>query len=378
MNVFHLIKSLGRGGAETLLSETLRVSDGSVRYSYGFFLKNNRAVERDLQEQGASVVCFDADSSAGVLMRFSRVAEFLRQSKPDIIHCHLALAGIVGRIAGKLTGIPVIYTEHTKFEHCHFCTRIASRLTWRWQKRVIAVSNEVKTSIETHLGNRVPIQVVENGIDVLKFRRNGTDGAKIRQHFDISPDAPVIGTVAVFREVKRLNLWLQVAQKVRKLREDAVFMIVGFGPLEDSLKNEAAALGLSHNLFFPGYQTDVRQYLECFDIYLMTSLYEGLPIALLEAMAMECAPVCTSAGGIGEIIEHGYNGLCVSPQSPDRLVDHIAFLLKSGSEQSRIAINARQTVVEKYNITRMVEKLEGIYEDCLRPRPENRRTVKAS
>ena len=120
LRVFHLIKSLGRGGAEVLLAEGLRVADRErFTYGYGYFTPWKDAVVPSLEAQGAGVVRFDARSNPAILLQAGRVAAFLRRWRADLLHCHLPVAAVAGRVAGKLTGVPVVTTEHNEVEHFH-------------------------------------------------------------------------------------------------------------------------------------------------------------------------------------------------------------------------------------------------------------------
>ena len=366
IHVFHLIKSLGRGGAETLLRETLSVSDRTrFHFSYGYLMRGNDALAKDLRDRGANVSCFGATSNLLVPACIPAVTWHLRRAKPDIVHCHLPLAGIVGRIAGRAAGIPVIYTEHNKIDCYHPLTRVGHRITWRWQERVIAVSDEVAGSVRAYMGEQVPVSVINNGINVDKFRRDTEAGAAIRRRLGLRPTTIVIGTVAVFRKIKRLDKWLEIAATLSRQRDDLAFVIVGFGELEASLKERAVALSVADKVHFVGGHADVKPYLSAFDLYMMTSLHEGLPIALLEAMAMECAPVCTAAGGIRDVIEHGVNGFTVDPSMPEALVNHITALLDCSAERSRVAQAARRSVESKFSVKRMSDDLSSSYQRCL-------------
>src|SRR5690606_8620070 len=130
-----------------------------------------------------------------------------------------------------------------------------------------------------------------------------------KQELGIPEDAMVIGNVAVFRFQKRLVEWLRIFKEIEAKNQNVYGIIVGAGPLEEEIKAELFNLKLENKVFFPGLKTDVKPYLSSMDIFMMSSSFEGLPIALLEAMSMECAIVSTDAGGIKEVIRNGEDGL---------------------------------------------------------------------
>jgi glycosyltransferase involved in cell wall biosynthesis len=366
MRVFHLIKSLGRGGAEMLLPETLRHADRErFAYDYGFFLPSKRALVPALEIQGASVVCFGAANNASILLAASRVARHVRRLNADLIHCHLPIAGVVGRIAGKLARIPVVYTEHNLQERYNPITRRLNLATWRWQERVVAVSGDVAESIRNHASARIPVEVVRNGVDVDRFDRDRSDAA-VRSALNIPPGAPVVGTVAVFRVQKRLDDWLKAARILRTRHPTIHFVLVGDGPLRGELLTKAAALDLDDCIHWPGLQQDVRPYLAAMDVYLISSMFEGLPVALLEAMSMRCAVVATAVGGIPEVIRDGQNGFLVEPGRPERLAEVTSTVLGTPAALARCGAAARRTVEDGFSIQRMTRALEGTYLDVMR------------
>jgi len=364
LRVFQLIKSLGRGGAEMLLPETLRHADRErFTYQYGYFLPWKDAMVASLESQGVDVACFSARSNASILLSANRVAEHLRRARADVLHCHLPIAGVVGRLAGRLAGVPVIYTEHNMQERYNLFTRRLNLSTWRLQERVLAVSQDVASSIRTHADSRIPVDVVLNGVDVDRFDRRTVDTTAIRRELGIPPEAPVVGSVAVFRVQKRLHDWLHAARALRERHPASHFILVGDGPLREELHASAAAVALGDSLHWVGLQQDVRPYLAAMDVYLMSSMFEGLPIALLEAMSMQCAVVATAVGGIPEVVRDGENGFLVAPGQPDELARVASDLLATPEVANRCAAAARRTVEDHFSVRRMTRQLEATYLD---------------
>ena len=141
LRVVHLIKGLKRAGAEVLLAEGFRVADhGRFDLSYAYFAAEHDDVEADLRSAGAEVHCFDSPNAAAMFLAVRRVAQYLGRVRADVVHAHLPLAGAVARVAGRVAGVPVVYTEHNVIEPYHPLTRLASRATWGLQDRVLAVS----------------------------------------------------------------------------------------------------------------------------------------------------------------------------------------------------------------------------------------------
>jgi glycosyltransferase involved in cell wall biosynthesis len=345
-----------------LLQEGLRFADRQrFDYQFGYFFPWKNALVAGLVAQGAGVTCFEAHTNLGILLSARRVAAHLRRSRVDLLHCHMPLAGSVGRMAARLAGVPVVYTEHNTLERYHPLTRRLNLASWSWQERVIAVSSEVAASIRRHTRSKVRVDVVPNGIDTGRFIRNQASGASLRCSLGIPLDVPVVGTVAVFRVQKRLEHWLDAARRLHQSFPEMHFVLVGDGPLRPRIESLADSLGLRSCVHFTGLQEDVRPYLSATDLYLMSSIFEGLPVALLEAMAMECAIVSTAVGGIPEVIRRGENGLLVEPDRPDLLAAAVARLLSEPAEVRSYGRAARETVCNQFGVDRMVAEVEAKY-----------------
>lgn len=363
--VLHLIKSLGRGGAEMLLPEGLRFADRDrFEYHYGYFLPWKDAMVSAIADQNAPISCFGGRNNAGILLATLKVKQYVKDHDVELLHCHMPIAGTVGRILNRWMGIPVVYSEHNLQERFHPATRLLNRLTWSRQNHVIAVSRDVADSISNGIGTQVPVSVVLNGVDVDRFKRNG-QASRHRADLGVIEGVPVIGAVAVFRTQKRLQDWLEAASIIRSSVPDVRFFLVGDGPLRAEVEQGIRDRGLQDVVVLPGLKEDVRPYLSTIDVYMMSSIFEGLPVALLEAMAFECAPVCTSVGGIPELIRNGENGRLVAPERPAELAAAVVDVLTTEGARERLAKNGRQTVIDGFSMQRMTRDLETIYDTVL-------------
>ena len=362
IRILHLIKSLGRGGAETLLPETLKVHDKSsfVFYCIYFLPWKNQLVD-EIKSAGGTVNNFPAKNNISILLQAFKIKRFIKNHNIQVVHCHLPWAGFVGRIFHFISGIPVIYTEHNKQERYHYLTRLINKLSFNLQSTAIAVSEDVAHSIKLNINPSIQVNTILNGINTEKFRRNLPLGQKIRAVLGISNDAIVIGSLGVFRTQKRLHHWLEIFAKVSKNNPNVRGILVGDGPLKQDIILQIRAMGLDEIVFLPGIQSNASDWYAVMDIFMMTSEFEGLPLALLEAMSCECAVVATNAGGISEVVNDGINGLTVAVDQWPCLAEKVQFLLDHPDVMVSMGQAAKDKVAHHFSIHQMIMQLENLY-----------------
>jgi len=362
LKVLHVIKSLGRGGAETLLPETLKLHDRErFAFHYIYFLPWKNQLVEALEQAGGRVTCLSASNNVRLALRAEAVVRYVREQGIDLVHCHLPWAGFVGRYVYKRTGVPVMYTEHNKQERYHGITRWLNKVTFNFQTTALAVSGDVAESIQKNIGPRIPVRVVLNGVNTDFYQRAEGVISAIRTKFGIPPQGLVVGIVSVFRVQKRLKEWLQVFHHAAQQHRELYGIMVGDGPLRGEVEAEITRLGLGERVFLAGLQTDVKPYYEAMDVFMMTSIFEGLPIALLEAMSMACAVVTTDAGGIKQVIRHQVDGLMVPADQWVLLERQLEVLLADTARQKAFSRAARCRVEEQFGLQPMVQNLEQIY-----------------
>lgn len=394
IKVLHLIKSLGRGGAEKLIPETALVHDQS-RFEFHclYFYHQEQNILDELEAAGIQTHFFQA-GNLELFFQINKVKHFVLQHGFDIIHAHLPWAGILSRFVGKKLSIPIVYTEHNTWERYNKISYIGNRVTFKHQDVAIAVSNEVALSMRLNSiwdpyrrGGRLKVRVVQNGVNTEVFKRErlgsgrvGIEGLEIgkledvqvadkvvlgnptlRNQLGIPEEAKIIGKVAVFRSQKRLWLWVELALRILEKCPETHFLLVGDGEWRERILYQIKKSGKSAHFHWVGVQKNVVPYLSLMDIYLSTSEFEGLPIAMLEAMSCEVPVVATRAGGIGEIIQHGKQGFLEEVEDWDGLEKYCIELLLNPELQKEMGQEARARVLEKFSMARMVRELEDIY-----------------
>ncbi len=368
IKILHIIKSLGRGGAEVLLQETLKLHDNEkYDFHYIYFLPWKNQMVKGLQSAGGLVVNIPAKKNISILFSIGEINKYIKNNKIDLVHCHLPWAGFAGRLINR-KNIPVIYTEHNKQERYHWITRALNRFSFNRQTAAIAVSADVFKSIQENIHPEIPVTKIENGVNTNFFIRDEAEGKSVRAKYGIPAGAVVIGNVAVFRFQKRMKEWLKVFYKLSCEYPDIYALIVGHGPDEAEMKKYIIEAKLEGKVIIVGLQEEVKPFYSAMDIFMMSSVFEGLPIALLEAMSMQCAIVSTNAGGIKEVIRNNEDGFLVNIDNWEELKQPVSFLLTNKETIKEWGSKARQRVINNFSMRKMVNQLETVYSELLKRR----------
>jgi glycosyltransferase involved in cell wall biosynthesis len=384
--VLVVIKGLGLGGAERLLVDALPFLDREhFDYHVGYLLPWKRFLVRELERAGIPVHCLGgapvADARDGDLRQgrtrswaalallpaaLRRLLILQRRERFDVIQADLPVAGILARVVGRWSAVPVVYTEHNLQERYHSVTRWINAATYGWNRRVLAVSAEVGASIErSGLRRRTRVVAVPNGVPVELIRSEAAVTTRVRAELNIPDTHLVVGTVAVFRAQKRLDDWLRVASRVVECRPDVTFLLVGGGPLEPAVRARIEALGLTPRVRTPGFRPDGRRLMSVMDVYLMTSEFEGLPMALLEAMALGKPVVSTAVGGIPDVLQAGTAGLLAPVGAIEALSDGVLRLLADPNLRAQMGRRGAAKVESEHHVRRRVRAIESLYQEVL-------------
>jgi glycosyltransferase involved in cell wall biosynthesis len=364
--VLIVIKGLGRGGAEQLLVNAAPYWDRTrFDYEVAFLLPWKDALVEDLTDKGVPVHCLDGARGPGWVRRLRALVS---EHDIDIVHFHSPVPASLGRLAFGRSGPGIVTTEHNVWARYHRMTYWINALTFSRNDHVFAVSDEVRRSVDYPVvlrGRRMPpVETLHHGPDAAEVARWGSaDG--VRDEFGIPDDAPLVGMVANFKTHKGHVHLLDAAAHVTRRLPDARFMLVGQGPLEPEIRARAEEMGLTDNFVFAGFRSDVPRILRSLDVFTLSSLHEGLSIAMLEAMCLGVPPVVTSVGGQPEVVEDGRNGFLVPPGDPDALSDRLLDLLENPSLRAELAQSALNRAAD-FDIRHAVERMEQVYLEILR------------
>jgi glycosyltransferase involved in cell wall biosynthesis len=266
-----------------------------------------------------------------------RLANYMRRERIDVVHTHLRYASLVGRVAAALARRPVVSTIHNIVETgSGWRDAVRLRLDYLTARAcctaLIAVSETQRQAyLRATSVDPARIETHRNGVATDIFRPDPEARARLRAELRVGAETPLFMTVARLEPEKGIEHLLEAAARLRHRAPAARFAVVGAGELRAELEARAAALGTSDTVRFLGARTDVPALLAAADVYVHPSLFEALPMSILEAMAVGLPAVATDVGGVREIVAHEQTGLLVSPACADALAAAMARLLDPAS-----------------------------------------------
>jgi len=385
LHVVHLIESLGSGGAERLLYTNLKHFDPErIRSTVITVYPHATHWLEPITALGVPVVSLNCSNTRDIPKGIRALRTWLLANKPDLIHSHLWTANIISRVAGRLTRTPVISSVHNPDHEPEAwadgaevsllkrrVVRALDRWTaWAGNNRMIAVSDYVKQSANRQLRVSLDsIDLVYNPIDTdLLQAQPATDRTELLASLGLPADSLILLNVARVSPQKGLLYALRALPSVLKQYPSAHLVSVGATTDRawlEQLQQEAAKLGVKDHFHLLGSQRDVVSFLRACDVFIFPSLYEGLGIALIEAMAAGCACVASNTGPIPEVVENEKDGVLVPPADPDALARAICDLLGDPARRYQLSTLAIQKAFQKFDPKRSAEQLTSIYESVV-------------
>jgi len=310
-------------------------------------------------------------SLTGDLLTLFKLWRLMRRFRPDIVHTNTAKAGFVGRVAARLAGVPVvIHTFHGHVFHGYFSPRktrffiLLEQLCARLSTRIIAPSAELKRQITDKYHICAPDQVVVIGVglDLARLAALPRHIGTFRAEHGIPAEVPLVGIVGRLVAIKNHDLFLQAAAQVVH-RTNVHFVLIGDGERRAELTTLVAALGLSERVTFAGWITDVAPVYSAIDVLVLSSINEGVPISVIEAMAAGVPVVATGVGGVPDLIPDACYGAVVPLHDPTAMADAILAALHGSAHDLDMA---RQWVLSRYDMSVLAAQTAALYQDLLR------------
>ncbi len=317
---------------------------------------------QEMRERGVEVIVIP-DSGPFDLRVFTQLKKIVRYVRPHIYHAHDYKSHVLGAFLRRTSTLARVGTLHGWVDRSK---RLG--IYYRLEKtslglydRIYCVSPQLYHEAKRCRVSPQVLRYLPNGIDVGIFTRS-RDPLDVRKALGLQASGIWIGTVARLAEEKNLNLVLKTAAQLLVQGYPIYCLFVGDGPLRISLESEARLLGLTERVYFAGYQHDVRPWLECMDVYLCTSLREGMPNSILEAMAMEVPVIATKVGAIPNMIRHYEDGMLVPCNDVAATVQAVRHILDDQTIRDKLVKSARTRVAQEFNFERRTQLLAADYD----------------
>ncbi len=379
VKVFHVITRLDLGGAQQNTLHTVASLDPK-RFEAVLVSGRGGLLDAEAPERcaGARIKWVDSlvrdVNPARDLLALLELTNLFLSEKPDVVHTHSSKAGILGRLAAKLAGVPVVVHTYHGFGFNDFQPHLVKalyvaleRLCCRFAHAIVFVSRSNEEYARGHrLGDPARYRLIRSGVDLSSFPAALPDRAKKKAELGFGKHKPLVVSIGNLKPQKNPGDFVAVAQKVSGELPDAEFLFIGDGPLRTKLEFQVIASGLSHRFALPGWRKDAAEWLAAADVFVLTSLWEGLPRALVEAMKSSLPCVCYATDGVLDVLRDGVNGYCVPQGAVSAAAARVVELLKDDALRGRLGRAAAESIGPEFEISGMVAAQEALYDELRR------------
>ncbi len=380
VNVLQLITRLIVGGAQETVMYTAELLDRS-RFQVDVVSGPQTGAEGSLIEEfrnrGIPLVMMD-----NLVRQISPSRDFfvlgdlklvLRKKDYSIVHTNSSKAGIVGRWAARRCRIPVVvHTVHGWSFHEHMSPLSrwfyiqSEKLAARWTDAFIVVTDrDIEKGLREGIGKREQYHLVRSALPLDEFDPERFDSQEVRRELGIGQDCPVLGNIGRFSPQKNPLDWVRVAGRVSRKLPRCRFLLVGDGPLREEVEKALEEEGIREQTVMPGLRRDVGRMLSTVDVFLLTSLWEGLPRTIPQALSMKIPVIANRADGTAEAIRDGRTGFLVEPGNLDEMAERCLELLKNQDKRQSFGQAGRKDALERFDIRQMIKQTEELYEQLL-------------
>jgi glycosyltransferase involved in cell wall biosynthesis len=379
-DLLHIITKLELGGAQTQLFNLI---SGLHKNGYKICLAS-----------AAGILTPDFNSLKGVSVKRTRflarplnpfndflaLVELLFRimfSRPDVVHTHSSKAGILGRIAAQLAGVPVIvHTVHGWSFNDYQPKAIRKlfilleRFCAGFTDVIIVVSRDgAEKGLAASIGSSSQYSLIRYGIEpsiYRRFKRGGEDREYLSAALGVNFTGKVVGMVGCFKPQKSPLDFIKVAGMVLRKLPGTKFVLIGDGRLRWRIEQEIQSSALQESVILAGWRRDVPDLLAGMDVFVLTSLWEGLPVSVLEALRSGLPVVATDTGGIRDVVQDGVNGFLVKCGDTGSLSSRVEELLLNDALRERFSAAAGNCIGDDYSLKHMVAKTQLLYSAILK------------
>jgi glycosyltransferase involved in cell wall biosynthesis len=362
LRVCHVITGFDAGGAERVLLKTVRRLDATRFDSFIVSLRPPGPFSQEVTQSGVETVYLNMGKRLGPFTIW-RLLRLFRRRKVQIVHAYLYMASIASRFAGRGARVPVVITStRAPLTYLPRPAWWLDRATARWCNRIIAVSQHTAdVAVRVEGIPRAKISVIPNGVDLKRFAPR--DRSVARAQWQIDKEAFVVASVGRLSPEKGQKYLLQALAAIRHRIPRLICLFAGDGPLRGQLEAEARQLAVEQSCRFLGDVQQVENVFAAADVVALPSMFEGMPNAVLEAMAMGCPVVASAVGGSIELVYEGETGFLVPPADPGALGAALVAVASSVERRKQMRARSRAIAEAYHGIDEMIRSVERVYLD---------------
>ncbi|HET6464273.1 MAG TPA: glycosyltransferase family 4 protein [Nitrospiria bacterium] len=362
INICHIVSGDLWAGAEAQAYALIKGLSKKESLNLSAITFNPGRLTHKIMESGIPVNVVD-ENKFNMLRMIVVIYGFLRKNHIDIIHTHGYKETLLGGLAARFSRARgIVRTHHGKgvvngvLRH-----RLIEKMnSVFFSDELIAVSDDLMRFLITKGYRKDKITVIHNGI-LSEEVKPDVSADDLKDELKIEPGAFVIGTLGRMVAVKGHGHFLEGAKRVLEKYENVFFVIVGDGPLMEETQQEVKRIGIETKTRLTGFRSDPFNLIYMFDVFTLTSLDEGIPSVLLEAMCLSKPIIATKVGGIPEIVSDRWNGLLIAPMDAQEFASACIELLEDGALRDKLSVNARKDFISKYDIERVTDDVEKVY-----------------
>ena len=369
INLVYIITKLELGGAQKQLLSLIVNLDKEKFNPFLFTAKDGLLVSEALSINGLTLIksryLERVLSPLKDTLALFEIYRVIKKNKINIVHTHSSKAGMLGRWAARLAKVKVIL--HT----VHGWSFNDSQRLWRtffiWLERlsayftdklIIVSCHDKQKGLDRHIGREDKYSLIRYGINYTEFC---VKEQNFRKTLGLNPKDLVVGMVSCFKPQKSPQDFIKLANLIKQILPDIKFLLVGDGVLRRKIERLISQFNLQKEIILTGWRRDIPQILSTIDVFVLTSLWEGLPIVVLEAMAVFKPVVATHTGGISDVIIEGRTGFLVAPGDMQEMSDKLIPLLKNENLRRQIGQNAKDCLGADFSLENMVKHTQDLY-----------------
>jgi glycosyltransferase involved in cell wall biosynthesis len=361
IKVLQVIHGLHIGGAENVVKNIVKETDDNVFDVVVCCIKKIGVIGEQLIEEKYTVEKL-LGTNDSIIRTIRSLGKLIEKYKPDVIHSHGTTAALtLGPLCMIRKKYPCIHTFHFgNYPHTRKLYFHAEKWLINYYDKLVTVSDSQKNAIvRYHKPRNIPIVTVYNGVHGNEYRGSNNIREQVRAEFGFSDSDIVVGCIVVLSKQKGVTFLIESISKIVKHNKNIKFLVAGGGPLEEKLESQAEPV--KEFITFAGWRDDPHRLMVGLDIFILPSLWEGLPMVLLEAMASGLPIIATDVADNKKIIKNGESGLIIRPGNSADIESSILSLSKDMSKAKAMGERAYDTYEHEFTVKRMVDNYSDLY-----------------